>query len=357
MPGKMRILIIYPGHSHSTYDVARGYENALSVLGHEVQVHNYHNQLAFFSEAIRHWMRLNPDFKLENPNDAIRILSSESVAIQAIDHVPDVVLIVCGIALHRRAYNLLHSLGLPLVLLATESPYLDETQAQIVEQGHISLTFANDKSSVLPLREMTGKPVEYLPHSLDHLLHYNQDVGEEYKSDLFFLGTMWPERRRLLTPLKRWAGRWRPGWTVRIDGPTPMARGQSSRLIDNDELARFYNGTRVALNHHRTIIKTDGEGKEVHVGQAYSIGPRAYEIAACAAFQLCDGTRPELAEVFGDTVATYADAADLRRKVDYYMAHDDEREDMAWAACERAQACSFEDRAKNILLPCIEEVL
>ncbi len=348
----MRILLLYPGHSHSTIDIAIGYENALTKLGHHVRAFNYHNQLAFYSEAWRHWLRVNPEYESIDPDQAVLLLSSEQVVIDAIDMVPDVVVIVCGFALHRRAYDLLDSLALPLALILTESPYLDEEQARIVELGHVRLAFTNDKESVIPLRE-TGVAIEYLPHSFDPLRHYERDVDGDYQNDLFFFGTMWPERRRLLYPLKRWARRWRPDWRVSIGGVGPMD-GRAKRLIDNAELVKFYSGAGVALNHHRSISRSV-DGKEIHL-PGWSLGPRAYEIAACGAFQLSDG-RPELREVFGDAVAVYDGGADLRRKADYYMRHDDEREDMALEALDRVQSCSFEDRAQEILIPRIEEVL
>lgn len=349
----MRILLIYPGHSHSTIDVAVGYEGALRSLGHDVRAFNYHNQLAFYSEALRHWLRVNPEFRVNDPGEAALLLASEQVIFEAIDLVPDVVLIVSGFALHRRAYDLLDSLGLPLALILTESPYLDEEQAKIIIQGHIRLAFTNERTSVDRLEELGGARVEYLPHSFDSTRHFSRDAEDGYQSDVFFFGTMWPERGRLLWPLKGWIARWRRGWRIQIEGVKSLGKG----LIDNDELIKSYNGTRIALNHHRTIAGADENGRERHINEAWSLGPRAYEIAACATFQLCDDTRGELAEVFGDTVAMYRDGPDLRRKVDYYLTHDDEREEMAWAAHGRVQTCSFEERAEAILLPAIEEVL
>jgi spore maturation protein CgeB len=111
------------------------------------------------------------------------------------------------------------------------------------------------------------------------------------------------------------------------------------------------------LNHHRTFVGVDGVEIHIAPGTAWSIGPRAFEIAACGAFQLCDDTRPELAEVFGDTVATYSSAEDLRNQIGYYLAHDDEREEMAWRSYCRVQGCTFEARAREIVIPVLEEAI
>jgi spore maturation protein CgeB len=363
----MRILLIYPGHSHGTVDVAKGYDQALRDLGHTVRAFCYHDQLAFYSEALRHWMKVNPNFELRNPTEANLILASEQAVIEAVDFVPDVVLIVNGFALHRRAYDLLHWLRLPLALILTESPYLDEEQAKIVTLGHVGLAFTNDKISVEPLAQATGKPVYYLPHSFDPWRHHPQEPENNYRTDVFFFGTMWPERGRLLRPLARWTKRAHLEWMVRISGTRPVTNGVTQRvqLMDNEELARWYCGTKVAINHHRTIISgssptrpspvVTGEG-EVHIERGWSLGPRAFEIAACGAFQLCDDSRPELAEVFGESVPTYHDGADLRDKIEFYLAHDAHRRELAEESRRRVQDCTFERRVEEVVIPALKQV-
>ena len=51
----MRILLIYPGHSHSTIDIAIGYERAFRELGHVVEAFDYHHHIAFYTTAISYW--------------------------------------------------------------------------------------------------------------------------------------------------------------------------------------------------------------------------------------------------------------------------------------------------------------
>jgi spore maturation protein CgeB len=93
------------------------------------------------------------------------------------------------------------------------------------------------------------------------------------------------------------------------------------------------------------------------VGDAYSLGPRAFEIAACGAFQLCDDTRPELREIFDDTVATYTDGRDLQSTTAYYLAHDAKRQEMAQEARRRVAPCSFLNRAREIVVPELERLI
>ena len=347
----MRILIIYPGHSHSTIDIARGYESALKALGHTVRAFNYHDQLAFYQGSVKYWMRKNKHFRPDDVGTAIMIAASEQVIPEAVDFVPDMVLIVNGFALHSRAYDLLDRLCLPMVLILTESPYLDDEQARIVAQGHVRMAFTNDRISIDRLSEDSGQRIEYLPHSYDPMRHHKKDaVLDKYKSDVYFFGTLWPGRKRLLMPVKRWCRR--HGVKANIGG---IGFEKKKGMRDNDQLIRFYTATKIALNHHRTI-RSVKNGVETHCENAYSLGPRAYEIAACRAFQLSDD-RPELGEVFGDTVPTYTDADDLIDKIAYYLEHEDERREMTDAAYERVKPCSFENRAREILLPTIEQIL
>jgi spore maturation protein CgeB len=138
-----------------------------------------------------------------------------------------------------------------------------------------------------------------------------------------------------------------------------VRRGKLKGFIENGELAWYYAGTKIAINHNRTVIGEDDDGKLLHVKkrQAWSLGPRPYEIAACGTFQLSTPDRPELRKVFGRTVPTYKNGKDLRKKIAYYLEHDDERRELARSAQDKVKHCRFEDRAKEILIPTITEVI
>lgn len=349
----MRILLIYPGTLFSTYDVARGYDRALRECGCDVHAFAYHEALRFYGVALDAWLDARPDADV--PEEAYVALASERVAIAVADFKPDVALVVSGLVFGVRGWQLLRALDVPVAVILTESPYLDAHQALLATRGGARLLFTNDRASVATLAEMAGVPAVYLPHSYDPEHHHPIAVNGRHQSDVFFHGTLWPERQALFAGLDELP------YAVRITGVTPGAAADqilASQVVPNDELARFYNGTRIALNHHRTCVAAGGEAVEhIAPGTAWSLGPRAFEIAACGAFQLCDDSRPELREVFGDSVPTYADARDLREKVAYYMQHPAERRDMAEEARRRVEGCTFAARAESIVIPALEEVI
>lgn len=362
----MRILVAFPGHGFSTIDVANGYAKALKDLGHEVWSFDYHLRLQFYKESLEHWAEIVPAFKRRA--DDYAILAGEALFVEAFDFVPDVVLVICGLALHRRVYDLIEKLGIPKVLILTESPYDDHNQALIMEKGGIAATLTNDRASVKPLRKATGGRVEYLPHSWNPGTHFPRGKPDgKYLSDVFFFGTLWPERKELLSELgdfyqdgpntKRLQSD--NGYDFNIAGIEPIRKGKVEGFIENNELAWYYAGTKIALNHNRTIMGESDDGKELHLRkrQAWSLGPRPYEIAACGIFQLSDNSRPELRKVFGKSVPTYKNGKELKKKVEYYLRHDDERLELSSAALEKVSICRFEDRAREILVPLITEVI
>lgn len=345
----MKILLAHPGNAFSTIDVSTGYENALK-FDHAVDVFDYNQRLLFYDTALDAWEKLTT---YKRSGGDIQAMAGEALVLQALDFVPDAVIVVSGMAYHPRAFDMLYRLDVPLFLMLTECPYIDQEQINLVKASHTRGVFANDLLSVRRIWEGSGVDTCYLPHSYDPTRHHTREVGEEYQSDVYFYGTLWPERVEMLKPLIDHPN----GWNVKIGG----AKFGSEKMehLSNDELALHYCGAKIAINHHRTVIRVKDEVLQ-HIpsyGSAYSIGPRAYEIAACGAFQLCDDTRPELRDVFGDSVATYTDKIDLLDKIGYYLAHDQERRDMAWAAHDKVKSCSFRNRADEIVIPFIEEVL
>jgi spore maturation protein CgeB len=350
-------MISYPGHAVSTIDVANGFYRALKRTDNEIWLFDYNTRLAFYKVAFDAWKKRNPDF---NQVNGFLVCASESIALETIDFVPDVVLIINGMQLHKRGYDLLRSLKVPVVIMLTESPYADGLQAQALKTTRAIAAFTNDKKSIKPLSEYAGIPVEYMPHSYDPAVHYPRDydkLEDKYKSDLFFYGSLWQERKDLFKQING-----RPGIIIGgVDPAVDRVATSAHKIMTNEEMANYYSGAKISLNHNRTICGVDPDGirqaEHISPGEAYSLGPRAYEIAACGSFQLCDDQRQELKEVFAGSVATYTDASDLNRKVEYYLTHDDERVNMAREARARVQGCTFDNRVNNILLPYLTEVL
>jgi len=337
----VRVFLIYPAVTHGPCDVARGYEAALRRADHDVFPLYYHQNINFYHDACKRWEEATPSYTTSLLD--IFCLASDSVVARAAQLLPlDLAIIVMGWCLLPSAYNGLLSLNIPLALILTESPYTDYVQKDIALLADI--TFANDKASVEYLSQYC--PTYYLPHSYDLKRHYPQKVSEEYRHDVFFLGTLFEggTRKRLFDAVN-WEG---------IDASITLVPfeagpdgGEPEGLMANDELLKHYCGSKIVLSPHRP-------GGTV---QPYSLGPRVYEAAACGAFQLVSNNREGLKEVFGDILPTFGNAEELEEQIRYFLIHDDERKERARAARECVADCSFEDRLRDIILPRAKEII
>jgi spore maturation protein CgeB len=111
---------------------------------------------------------------------------------------------------------------------------------------------------------------------------------------------------------------------------------EDSRRIKPEECIKIFNATDVNLNLHSSSERdgVDPSGDFVN--------PRTFELAACGAFQLCDDRQllPELFEV-GREIITFSSREDMKEKMEYYLAHPEERK----VICERARARILKDHS------------
>ena len=101
---------------------------------------------------------------------------------------------------------------------------------------------------------------------------------------------------------------------------------------------KIYNAARIVVSLQSTTYQVDG------------VTCRPFEVAACGGFCLSE-PRKDLALFFrpDDEMVTFQDAADLRKKAAYYLAHEDERRDIAARARARAlREHTYEHRAREI---------
>lgn len=260
---------------------------------------------------------------------------------------PDAVIAVTGDNLHFMAVQTLRRMGFPTAILCTEAPYRT-TERERHDAAHYDYVFTNERKA-LPLYTFNDPArVHYLPHAYSLERHTPGAAEDGERCDVLFVGTGFDERKALFGAVD-WAGidfrLQGTAWDAFVDAEMFVAR-----IRDNADVVRGYRAARVNLNHHRTTGSYH-DGTQIRAGDAESLGPRAYEIAACGGFQLADDSRPELDEVFGGSVPTYraGDSADLERQIRYWLAHDDARERMAAEQHEAVLPHSWAERAWRTL--------
>jgi spore maturation protein CgeB len=335
----MRILFVWAAAEWSVFDVARGYRNALAAQGHEISDFRLYNRLAFAHYGLR-------VFNSGSGQDLVLAskLASEPLIAEAAYHKADLVLIISGIAFHPNALWVLRQWErkVPVVLLVTESPYEDEDQKDLAAM--CDLTFTNERTSA---RRFGWR---YLRHAYDPAIHHPRSL--ELARDVFIVGTGWEERVNLIRAVD-WTG-----VDLHIQGFWPIEEGDSlyphyhASTMANELVAEFYASSRINLNQHRQTAVVTGEGGVSKVIELFappeSLNPRAFEIAACAGFQLCD-YRAELDEVFEGSIPVYRDSAELGELCRFYLAHDAAREALADQQHRHVREQTFEHRAREMM--------
>lgn len=326
----LRILFTWPGADFAVRDVGVGLREALARQGHEIADYELTLRMNYHAAAMR-FGGMDP-----SPQNLAMITkqASESILVEALYHKADLVLIICGLNLHPFALQQLYQVKDPrfqVAIVLTESPYEDQDQAEFVTAHPDMMVFTTERTSA---RKYGW---HYLRHAYKPDLHRPVDPIPAEACDVLMVGTGWAERQALLEQID-WTG-----IKLRLIGPWPTLPGDhllqqfhEDYCITNDCVPPLYASAKICLNVHRQ--HPDAE----------SLGPRAYELAACGAFQIAD-PRAELIERFGALVPTFRNAADLEGAIRYWLANDRERIERAEAIRQRVQGETFDVRAAQLI--------
>jgi spore maturation protein CgeB len=306
-------------------DVARGYRSAFSKIFGEENIKDY----ALQQRTSYHKLALPPD--ISNDVALLSRFASENILNEALYFEADVVFVVSGLNLHPISLWLLKKAKIPTVVLFTESPYEDEYQKEWASTYPEMLIMTNDRFSAKKFGWT------YVPHSYDPKIHYHVNTPIQY--DVMMVGSGWPERQKVLEDINwvdirlKLCGIW-----PNIGPDSNLYPFLDQSVVPNDKVAELYSSSKICINFHRAYADN----------QAYSLGPRAYEIAACESFQISD-YRPELVNVFNSSVPYVKDPRDWEATIRYYLQLPEKRSELAQEAYEWVQECTFDHRAVEVV--------
>jgi spore maturation protein CgeB len=206
--------------------------------------------------------------------------------------------------------------------------------------GSYDALFVKESHIVPLLRDNLGLNAHYLPEACNPLWHTAITLSEldrrEFGCDLAAAGSLHYYRARMLEPfvsydLKIW-GNACPSW---IDSPARTK--YQSKFVAEHTKARAFRAAKIVLN---TMNYAEIDG----------VNCTLFEVAGCGGFQIADWkpTLPALFEPERELV-TFQTRTDLKEKVDFYLAHPDERLTIAERAYNRAQKDhTYEQRLRTI---------
>ncbi|MCY4525242.1 MAG: glycosyltransferase [Anaerolineaceae bacterium] len=242
---------------------------------------------------------------------------------------PDVLWLVAGnrVILPETLASIRQAHNCRLVFACGTSPLVFSFPLEKQAAGLWDLALVNDYYHGMQLLELGARRVACLPLvAMDPDFHRPRQPDQSQRStlacDVAFVGTLLPdhiygERVRALAALRDFD----PGiWSVH-DLPAalrPFLRGEAL----GEAMLEILSAAKLTVNPHGQTMQYGGN-------------MRLFEAAGVGTLQITDD-RPGVHKWFtpGENILTFRDEADLRDKVAYFLAHDDEREEMARRARE-----------------------
>ena len=178
-------------------------------------------------------------------------------------------------------------------------------------------------------RNLCEGGVRYLPAwSVDRSRYYPAEKPA-YHYDVAFVGIWNPKRQSFLDTLTGYnLGIVGPGWSTRTLSSNPaLARHVVKNTLHGEELTRFYQSARIVLSINQW-----------EANEASGTTLRVTDVPACGSFLLTEysGGLKDLFDL-GREIAVFSSPAEMKAKIDYYLAHDEEREQIARAGLEHTR--------------------
>ncbi len=266
---------------------------------------------------------------------------------------PDLVLALDGMVFPPEQVQQLRMQGQWTAIWFTDDPYYTDVTSTLAPLYDIVFTL--ERNCVSFYEQLGCQRVFNLPLGVHPAYFRPRNPRLELRGDLCFIGTAYWNRVSVfheilprIESLKfRLSGLW---WDRLPDFDRWKDRIELGRWMTPLETSEYYNAHRIVVNIHRS--HNDETFNQNAAGiTAASPNPRTFEISACGTLQIVDH-RDDLTRFYepGEEIVTYQSIEELAAKVEYYLAHEEERERIAIRALKRTlREHSFASRLSQLL--------
>ncbi|MGF7532912.1 DUF3880 domain-containing protein [Bacillus mexicanus] len=241
---------------------------------------------------------------------------------------PDLALMMVGDRVPYDWLTWLKSKDVPVYVWLTEDPFYIDISLQVIKHADAILTI--DQNAALYYRERGYQHVYYIPIPVHHRLFKKMDTEHSFHSNLLIIGYPYSNRVQLIKETAHLP------YTVRVIGtewrkylPKKVLKQPHidviSTWIPPEQAVHYYNGADIVINAHRPYHFPLNKN-HIRIKNA-SLNNRAFDIAACEAFQLTD---LPAAYPFSSFIS-YHSLNDFKEKADFYINHPEERHKAAAA--------------------------
>jgi len=263
-------------------------------------------------------------------------------------HRCNTVLCLDGQELHELMVSKLRRLSTRMVLWLTEDPY--EQSRNLPNLQYFDLVFTNDCRSA---RYYDSNKVFHLPFAASPTYHRHDVIEKEsdYLYDVFFAGTAWPNRVRLLGRIISQLSEYRCKLIVPynefLEKPDlGLCEFEMDYRLCNKDLALIQNRSKIVLYLHRDFSASN------EIQKSSTPGPRVFETALSGAFQLAEDNLPELDKYFtrDREIAYFGSADGCVSRIRHFLRHSEARQRIARAAQQRAEREHLYEHRAHVLL-------
>ena len=288
------------------------------------------DKISFVHRAVSEVKKINPiKFLLEKKleNDLIS---------QSGTYKPDFILVDAGWSIPPYTIKKIgQGNNMPIFNWLYDDPVAQNWENVLESLRYYTCIFVWDPYYVEEFKKHGAQRVVYLPCACDSDVHRYFPVNPNYQSDIAFVGTITPPRLDILERVSQFGlGIWT--WNPRAlpDSLKKYYRG----FAWGERVSEIYCSSKIVLNLH-------------HPQTVLGVNMKTFEIASCGAFQLVD-FRKEMQSLFeiGKELICYNNTEELVKLVEYYLAHPEERKNIAQQAQKRVRdEHTYEHRMKKIM--------
>jgi len=322
-PSSFKILVVQPMYGGSS-TIGNYLHSALLGLGYDVKILDFSK----FYDAYKYMGEFTPNEDHVNSlKQSLFNLMSEALLSSVFNEPPDLVIFMAQSPASERTLLKLKSMGIKTAYWFVED-FRTLTYWNTIA-GNVDYFFTIQKDDFFTELKNIGAnnfhylPLACLPDFHKKITEINEEDRIKYGSDVSFAGAGYYNRKNVFAQLidfnfKIWGSDWHVGL------PLSLLIQDGGKRFTEEEAVKIYNYSKININLHSSMwhwdINPNGD----------FLNPRVYEILACGGFQLVDRRR-YMEGLFedGKDLVVFETVDDLRKKIKYYLANEEERSAIA----------------------------
>lgn len=311
-------------------------EQALLALGHEVVFFDIRSY--WLKARIRQWFPFLDHWDLSRIN--------KNIVRRAVRERFDLCVVIGGQNVFPWAVKEIREAGVPIALWTTDPPHPGTFERVRTSAGEYTKVFCAGTEAMELLWQSGFKKAVWLPFCAEPKVHdfcvLSSEEKRRYGHDIVFVGSYYPNRRDVFGALVDLdLGVWGALWD-RLPVGDVLKKKVIALHTDVTVWTKIYSAAKIVLVVHFHKENTPCD----------QASPKLFEAMSCGSFVLCDDQK-DARTLFRDRehLVFFKDAVDLRAKVEYYLAHPDERERIACQGKAEVRARhTYEKRMAMIML-------